>query len=105
LQVALNSDIWFPRVPGLLEKKSWITKNYLNHSLYCPIVEYRKGFDNQPLANKHTPRLNRFITSVAQAVAKMGGEWLSQEYELDEEELAFGECKELLMSDGIKLNI
>jgi hypothetical protein len=42
LQVTLNSDIWFPRVPGLLEKKSWITKNYLNHSLYCPIVEYRK---------------------------------------------------------------
>jgi hypothetical protein len=35
----------------------------------------------------------------------MGGEWLPQEYELDEEELAFGECKELLMSDGIKSNI
>jgi hypothetical protein len=59
VDIELCSDIWFPRVEGYVE----IGRGY------------KKGYDNSELANRHTPRLNRFLEAIANQVIKMGGEW------------------------------
>jgi hypothetical protein len=53
------SDIWQPWVRGLLEEDQ----------------EIDARFDNRPLAERHTPRLNSFLSRVQELTQAMGGEW------------------------------
>jgi hypothetical protein len=55
---ALYSDIWLPWALGLLED------------------DYGEDlFDNRPLAERHTPRLNDFLSAARQATVAAGGRW------------------------------
>lgn len=60
--IALPSDIWLPRVVGFLDDRD-----------APPRAE--DMFDNRPLAQRHTPRLNEFIGAVRALVAELGGTW------------------------------
>lgn len=55
----LHSDIWFPWVFGSAH----------------PEADHLRMFDNRALAEKHTPRLNRFLAGVAQSARSRGGTW------------------------------
>jgi hypothetical protein len=60
--ISLHSDIWFPWVVGWLEKRpAFGSKN--------------DKYDNRELAQCHTPRLNRFISTVRELVLEYGGTW------------------------------
>jgi hypothetical protein len=59
----LHSDIWFPFVWGDAHPKS----------------DGKRWFDNRALAERHTPRLNRFLAEVKAAVIDIGGQWLEPE--------------------------
>lgn len=63
LTFATHSDIWFPFVTGDAHP-SWDGERY---------------FDNRELASRHTPRLNDFLVSVADAVVAAGGRWSVEE--------------------------
>lgn len=55
---ALCSDIWLPWALGLLED------------------DYGEGlYDNRPLAERHTPRLNAFLAAARAATEAAGGRW------------------------------
>jgi hypothetical protein len=54
--LALYTDIWFPRVIGI-------------------DGDDVRFYDNSPLAERHTPRLNRFLAGVRDAAAALGAEW------------------------------
>jgi hypothetical protein len=63
LSIMLHSDIWFPWVVGWLEKRpAFGSKN--------------DKYDNRELAQCHTPRLNRFISTVRELVLEYGGNWV-----------------------------
>lgn len=57
LEVRLPTYIWFPRVRG-----------WFSH-------EDQEWFDNRLQASCHTPRLNAFLVSAAEAVRQAGGTW------------------------------
>ncbi|MGN9913812.1 hypothetical protein ACTMTJ_40385 [Phytohabitans sp. LJ34] len=56
ITISLNTDIWFPRVVGI------------NDDAY-------RFYDNSPLAERHTPRLNRFLAGVRRAAEALDAEW------------------------------
>jgi hypothetical protein len=94
LNIYLNSDIWFPILKGSMERKVGITTNFEADR----IGKYTGGFDNRELANRHTPRLNRFISAISKKVIEMGGEWsigadVSPEY------------RDQMTATGIKLDV
>jgi hypothetical protein len=62
LTINLYTDIWFPRVKGFIE----------NIRPLSPHIAGRM-FDNQELALRHTPRLNRFLQSVKKLIEERGG--------------------------------
>ena len=59
LGIATFTDIWFPFVLGIA---------HLSH-------DGERFFDNRDLARRHTPRLNRFVSSVADLIIASGGTW------------------------------
>ena len=63
ITIALNTDIWFPKVLGLLDNEP------------SPAPTLRKWYDNHTLATCHTNRLNRFLVSIQKLVTTLGGEW------------------------------
>ncbi len=94
VKIMLTSDIWFPIVKGSLEKKVGIW-----HMLGADEAAYYEGgFDNRELANRHTPRLNRFLSAIAAKVIEMGGEWSIGE-DVDPK------YREQMTLTGIKLDI
>jgi hypothetical protein len=94
LTIMLTSDIWFPIVKGSLEKKVGIW-----HMLGADEAAYYEGaFDNRELANRHTPRLNRFLSAIAAKVTEMGGEWSIGEH-------VDPKYKEQMTLTGIKLDV
>jgi hypothetical protein len=92
LQIALTSDIWFPIVDGSMERKVGINMDFDEET------RYEGGFDNRELANRHTPRLNRFLSAIAAKVIEMGGEWSIGED-------VGSEYRKKMTLTGIKLNI
>lgn len=62
LLISLFTDIWFPKVIGLMEEER-------------PYPDPKSLFDNSELANCHTPRLNRFLGEVRRLVLELGGTW------------------------------
>lgn len=62
VKVSLQTDIWFPRVLGILED-------------VFPAPNEEGMYDNRELALCHTPRLNRFLAGVQELVTEAGGEW------------------------------
>lgn len=56
---SIYSDIWFPFVLGRAH----------------PSCDGQRYFDNRDLALRHTPRLNSYLSAVAQAVTARGGTW------------------------------
>jgi hypothetical protein len=64
VRFSLRTDIWFPMVIGFLADTTDVTPTH----------------DNRPLAERHTPRLNAFLTEVRAATLDLGGRW-----DLDEE--------------------
>jgi hypothetical protein len=81
MNIELCSDIWFPRVEGCLERKN----------------RFEGGYDNSELANRHTPRLNRFLEAIHDQVIKMGGKWSIPSY-------VAPRYREKMTLTGIKLN-
>jgi hypothetical protein len=62
IQVRLDTDIWFPRVMGLIED--------------LPEDEDKPDwYDNAALAERHTPRLNAFLADLRASVQRLGGRW------------------------------
>jgi hypothetical protein len=59
VSIFLYSDIWFPWVVGWLEERRTPDDKY----------------DNRELAQCHTPRLNRFISTVRELILDYGGNW------------------------------
>jgi hypothetical protein len=94
VNIKLTSDIWFPVVKGFVEKKVGIGHIF---GADKPAV-YKRGFDNRELANRHTPRLNRFLSAIAAKVTEMGGEWSIREHEESE-------YREQMTLTGIKLDV
>jgi hypothetical protein len=71
IYLALYTDIWFPRVTGL---------DVGDHVGRDPKARHpargRDGLmDNSELAARHTPRLNRFIATLRDAILELGGTW------------------------------
>jgi hypothetical protein len=62
VQVRLDTDIWFPRVMGMLED--------------MPEDELKPDFfNNRELAERHTPRLNLFLNELRECATALGGRW------------------------------
>lgn len=78
----IYSDIWFPWVRGLLEDK----------------FDVNSWHDNRSLTQFHSPRLNRFLESAAEATRACGGTW-----ELDEEDSRV--MAWMLTDTGIRLDV
>jgi len=69
--LSLYTDIWFPRVTGLDVGDDAGRDPEVRHP-----ARGRDGLmDNSALAARHTPRLNRFIETLRQAILELGGEW------------------------------
>jgi hypothetical protein len=100
VRIKLISDIWLPVVKGSLERKVIIgTESYRGVDTGADEkARYQGGFDNRELANRHTPRLNRFLSAIAAKVIEMGGEWSIGE-DVDPK------YKEQMTLTGIKLDI
>ncbi len=94
IDIILTSDIWFPVVSGSVERKVGIWDNFGADE----VAYYQGGFDNRELANRHTPRLNRFLSALAAKVAEMGGGW-SIGADVDPK------YKEQMTLTGIKLDV
>jgi hypothetical protein len=94
VKITLTSDIWFPIVDGYLERKVRVNTDFGADEK----ARYQGGFDNRELANRHTPRLNRFLSAIAAKVTEMGGEWSIGE-DVDPK------YKEQMTLTGIKLDI
>ena len=75
ISIKLETDIWFPWVVGFLEDCE-------------PPLSLNDMFDNRELALQHTPRLNRFLSSVFNLVQELDGEWELSE---SDEECSFYE--------------
>jgi hypothetical protein len=100
LAIKLTSDIWLPLVEGSLERKVVFGTEF-NRGVDTGADEkarYQGGFDNRELANRHTPRLNRFLSAIAAKVIEMGGEWLIGEH-------VDPKYKEQMTLTGIKLDV
>ncbi|NPD28919.1 hypothetical protein [Corallococcus exiguus] len=69
VHLELETDIWFPRVVGMMEDE------------YADDLppEADGLYDNRALAERHTPRLNRFIDAVREQVLAEGGAWSTAE--------------------------
>lgn len=67
--IRLRSDVWYPYVYGYLGKKH----GTINSSAL---------FDNRELANRHTPRLNRFLAKLRERAMEQGYTWILVDYEL-----------------------
>lgn len=83
VEFSICSDIWFPWVRGFLE------------DIYDP----NRMYDNRMLAERHTPRLNRFLRLVEEATLLHGGKW-----ELDQEQSP-RELRFMLGNQGICLDV
>ncbi len=68
VQVRLDTDIWFPYVMGMLED---IPEKGNKPDLY----------DNCELAERHTPRLNAFLSELRHVVLDLGGRWAKLDVE------------------------
>jgi hypothetical protein len=96
VHIKLTSDIWLPVVKGSLERKVGVGTEV---SLGADKEAHYQGvFDNRELANRHTPRLNRFLSAIAAKVIEMGGEWSIGE-DVDPK------YKEQMTLTGIKLDV
>ncbi|HVJ93889.1 MAG TPA: hypothetical protein VM580_29065 [Labilithrix sp.] len=62
VEVRLDTDIWFPRVMGMLEE---LPEEDDPPSMY----------DNRALAERHTPRLNAFVGELRRLTLDLGGRW------------------------------
>jgi hypothetical protein len=98
LDITLTSDIWFPIVNGFMEKKVGIWDTFGADE----VADYKGRFDNRELANRHTPRLNRFLSAIAAKVTEMGGEWSIIEYEDSEYR---EQMTQQMTLTGIKLDV
>ena len=68
---ALYTDIWFPRVTGFRVGDDAGRDPEVRHP-----ARGRDGLmDNSALAARHTPRLNRFIETLRDAILVLGGTW------------------------------
>lgn len=85
LRVDLHSDIWLPWVLGGLEER--------------PAPTVRGLWDNRRLAACHTPRFNRFLGNVREAVLAAGGAWSLLELEGSARQYAF-----MVTEHGIRLD-
>lgn len=73
ITLGLFTDIWFPRIVGLNAEEPPDDRPGLAH-LYP--ARGRDGLmDNSAIARRHTPRLNRFIETLRDAVIGLGGTW------------------------------
>jgi hypothetical protein len=59
-RIQLYSDIWFPRVIGMAGQG------------FSDRIESRELFDNRALAERHTPRFNRFLGDVSKEARARG---------------------------------
>jgi hypothetical protein len=59
VRLCIHSDIWFPWIWGSAH----------------PERDYERMFDNRELSRRHTPRLNRFLSSVGSKTREVGGTW------------------------------
>jgi len=62
VEIRLDTDIWFPRVMGILEEAP-------------EEGDLPEAFDNHALAERHTPRLNAFLNEVRTLTVALGGRW------------------------------
>jgi len=70
ISLNLNTDIWFPRVIGLR------MGDLSGRADECHPARGRdRLMDNSALAARHTPRLNRFIETLRDAILELGGTW------------------------------
>jgi hypothetical protein len=60
--IELLTDIWFPRILGVLDGNA-------------PLPPAEPSQDNTALAGCHTPRLNAFLVDVRDATLELGGTW------------------------------
>jgi hypothetical protein len=71
ISLSLYTDIWFPRVIGLdVGDHAGRSRDWRHPA--------RGGdglMDNSALAARHTPRLNRFIEALRDAILELGGTW------------------------------
>jgi len=71
IYLSLYTDIWFPRVVGLDVGDDAGRDPEIRHP-----ARGRDGLmDNSALAARHTPRLNRFIETLRDAILELGGTW------------------------------
>jgi len=68
IRLALHTDLWFPRVAGLLDDDA-------------PPFPAPPARDNTTLAACHTPRLNAFLQEVRNNAVRAGGSWRQVEIE------------------------
>jgi hypothetical protein len=96
ISLALETDIWFPRVIGL--NAGDMLGNFPDSNPVHP-ARGRDGFmDNSTLAARHTPRLNRFIQTLREAILELGGSWGFDPMETDDRYLP------MLHDGGINLD-
>lgn len=70
ISLALQTDIWFPRVIGA-NVGDGLGRLDEGH----PARGRDLLMDNSALASRHTPRLNRFIQTLRDAILALGGTW------------------------------
>jgi hypothetical protein len=71
IYLSLYTDIWFPRVIGFRVGDDAGRDPEVRHPARGP-----DGLmDNSALAARHTPRLNRFIETLRDAILELGGTW------------------------------
>lgn len=73
ISLGLDTDIWFPRVIGEHAGDSF--GRWPDHVPVHPARGRDRLMDNSALAVRHTPRLNRFIQTLREAVLELGGTW------------------------------
>jgi hypothetical protein len=71
MYLSLYTDIWFPRVVGLDVGDDAGRDPEARH----PARGGDGLMDNSALAARHTPRLNRFIEALRDAILELGGTW------------------------------
>lgn len=76
ISLSLYTDIWFPRVIGLNAEEDIFDGVH-------PARSRDQLMDNSALAARHTPRLNRFIQHLREAVLDLGGTWSFDRKETD----------------------
>jgi len=71
VSLSLYTDIWFPRIIGFRVGDDAGRDPDVRH----PARAHDGLMDNSALAARHTPRLNRFIETLRDAVLELGGTW------------------------------